>query len=118
MHLLFGITILLYVVVLVILLCKYVRTRDAGFLWLGVAVVIWPTAVALLRSPERNLLSRLVTGQQVNWYPASLVEQGRMTIGTFVSGLRLTEELIGAIILLVAVSCLGRSQVVSSTSMP
>ena len=39
---LFGIALALHLVLAVVLVRKYLQTRDVGFVWLGMAVVIWP----------------------------------------------------------------------------
>jgi hypothetical protein len=91
----------------VALIRKYVRTRDAGFIWLGMAVVIWPLVA---RYGGRVLVDRLVNKQPIGFYPFTLVEQGQTSVGSFVYSLGLLEQLIGVGLLLVAVLYLCKTQ--------
>jgi hypothetical protein len=34
--------LVLYLAIAVILVRRYLRTRDIGFIWLGAAVLVWP----------------------------------------------------------------------------
>jgi hypothetical protein len=101
--------LLLHLAIAVVLLRKYLRTRDAGFIWLGVAVVIWPLASPLLQLGERSLIDRVVHHQSVGVYPFSLVEHGQMTIGSLIFDLGVVQQLIGVGLLLVAVLYLSKT---------
>lgn len=106
-----ALTIILYVALAVVLVRKYLRTRDVGFVWLGVAVIIWPIVSRVLLSySESILMRRLSNGQPVGFYPFSLVEGGHMTIGSLVLSLNLLQQLIGNGLLLVAVFYLYKSK--------
>jgi hypothetical protein len=71
--------------------------------FLGVAVVIWPLASKLLDRGERVLIDRLVKHQPIGFYPFSLVEHGHMTIGGLVAALATGQQLVGVILLFIAV---------------
>lgn len=87
-YLLMSINFVFYLALAAILAFKYSRTRDVGFIWLGVAVIIWPLASSLF---EDDLIRHFVTflGEPV-------------TIGSFVTSLNLVRNLIGVALLLVA----------------
>lgn len=75
-----GLFVLLYVAVAVVLIVTWLRTRDTGIAWLGIAVVIWPLIVRLLSWGENIEVRRLVRNQPVGFFPFSLVEHGEATI--------------------------------------
>jgi uncharacterized membrane protein len=101
---------ILYLAVAIVLVRKYLRTRDIGFVWLGTAVVIWPLTCRLLAFREGFLIDHLIRGRAPAIYPFSLVYRGKMTIGGFVSSLHWTEQLIGTCLLLVAVVQLSKQR--------
>lgn len=98
----------LNIAIAVILVRKYMRTRDAAFIWLGAAVVVWPLVSKLLDGGARILIDRAIRHQPVV-YPFSLIETGSITIGRLVAGLAIGQQLIGVVLLLVAVVCLYRT---------
>lgn len=106
-NLLASTALVLELALAIALLRKYLRTRDVGFIWLGLAVVIWPPVA---RSGTRVLVDRLVGKQPIGFYPFTLVEQGRMSVGSFVVSLGLLEQMIGFGLLLVAVLYLCKTQ--------
>ena len=78
---LLALVIGLHLVVAWILVRKYLRTRDGGYIWLGFAVVIWPYFSVLLHLGERALTNRALTSQAAASFPFSLVQRGQMTMG-------------------------------------
>jgi hypothetical protein len=80
----------LSIALVVVLTRKYLRTRDAGFIWLGVAVVLWPLASRLL---DRVLLDRIISGHLI----------GRMTVGEIATLVGSIQQLIASGLLLIAV---------------
>ena len=72
-----ALAVVLHFVIAIILVRKYLRTRDVGFVWLGVAVVIWPLVSLLLERGERSLIDRVVHHRVVGFYPFSLVSMGK-----------------------------------------
>ncbi|HEY6346387.1 MAG TPA: hypothetical protein VIY49_33270 [Bryobacteraceae bacterium] len=98
-----AVVLLLYLAIAGVLMRKYVRTRDAGLIWLGVAVVIWPMVTRLLDGGERVLIDRLIRHQFVGFYPFSLVDGGTITTGSLVLYLQLVQQTIGVCLLLIAV---------------
>jgi hypothetical protein len=96
----------LQLAIAVTLVRKYVRTKDVGFVWLGMAVVIWPFMKVLV---VRVFFDRFIHGQ-LGFYPFSLVEHGQMSVGSFVTLVNLLQQLIGFGLLLVAVLYLCKAK--------
>jgi hypothetical protein len=105
-----ALAVVLHFVIAIILVRKYLRTRDVGFIWLGVAVVIWPLVCRLLELGERSLIDRVVHHSVVGFYPFSLVVHGQMTLGGLVASLSLFHQLTGTCLLLVAVLYLSKAK--------
>ena len=63
-----------------VLATRYLETRQAGFLWLGAALVLWPIAIQLIDHFSQTARTRLVTGQPVTLFPFSLVAKGHMSL--------------------------------------
>ena len=102
-----GVTVVLRLVIGVILLQKYTRTRQIGYVWLGVAVVVWPLITLMLNVAERYVLASYSSGQLNGVYPFSLVQQGQASIGGLVGLFNVVESMIGIGLLMVAVVLLG-----------
>ena len=78
----------LYVCVLVALVVGYVRTRNSGFIWLGAALVLWPAFWTVLGwTVIRPSIDQLFNKEPVGIFPFTLVEQGRITVGSLMMGL-------------------------------
>jgi hypothetical protein len=100
--------LILHIVIAGILVRQYLRTRDVGYVWLGVAVVIWPGLSQLLEGGERVFIDRLIHHRSVGFYPFTLVASGQMTMGSLVMSFAVFQQLIGVCLLLVAVLYLSR----------
>lgn len=100
---LFALVVILNLALAVVLICKYLRTRDAGFIWLGVAVVIWPLITGMVDRGIGKYFARLRYSHLPGLYPFSLVERGQMTIGTFFMIIGSLQRLIEVGLLVVAV---------------
>jgi hypothetical protein len=94
----------------IVLVRKYFRTRDVGFVWLGVAVVVWPLVSRILDQGERALVDRVLSHDPPGFYPFTLVERGQITIGTLLTSLNYLQQTIGVGLLLIAVIYLCRSK--------
>jgi len=92
----------LYITLAYLLVRRYIRTRNQGFIWLGIAFLVWPNAQILLRIYQTNLLHRVIAGQYPSWFPAK-----SMTPGAFMSYFAMTQGIILPILLVVAVYYLG-----------
>src|ERR1039458_4652631 len=107
---LFAVAIALQLAIVIALVHKYLRTRDAGFIWLGVAVVLWPRVSGLLDHEKRTLLDSILRGHMAGFYPFSLIQRGQMTVGSLFTSLSLLQYLICSGLLLVAVLSLHKTK--------
>ena len=65
-----ALTIFLHLAIAVILVQKYRRTKDVGFIWLGLAVVIWPLVSGVFAvAVQQPLLDRVAHHQAVDFTP-------------------------------------------------
>jgi len=103
-------TFVLYSAVAVLLIWKYRRTRDAGFLCLGLPLVLLPIVALPLALWLKVGVDRLVLGQQVSAFPFTLVEQGRLTMGGLLTLLNLVAHVVWGVLSLVAVLALNGSR--------
>lgn len=98
----------LYLATATVLVRQYLRVRDVSFLWLGVAVVVWPLLSVLLGVGQQIVTNRLTRGEAV-FFPFTLVQRGRLSLGGLAMSLDLSRQLIGVGLLLVAVFYLCRT---------
>jgi hypothetical protein len=94
-----------------VLVRKYIRTGDVGFVWLGLAGVIWPLVSGLLVSglliqDKAVMIAVMITGHFFRFYPFSLHRQA--SAGSVVVVFWSVQQLIGVGLLLVAVLYLHR----------
>jgi hypothetical protein len=100
-------TFVLYFAVAVLLVWKYRGTRDAGLLWLGLPLVLLPLVALPLALWLQAGVDRLALGQQLNTFPFTLVEQGRLTLGALLTLLNVVEHVVWGALSLVAVLALN-----------
>ena len=113
--------VVLYLAIIAVLAHKYRRTRDQGFLWLGVPLVIWPLLNVPLSYWLRFAMDRLASGGRVGFFPFTLVEQGQMTLGSLVSLLASVQQLVWSGLMLAAILMLHKAkpgETSSGTSSP
>ena len=101
--------IILLLAIAVILVRRYLQTRDIGFIWLGAAVVAWPLICRLFRTAEQISINRALHHQSVI-YPFTLIERGQITIGGLEMSLALSQQLVGVFLLLIAVLYLAKTK--------
>jgi ABC-type polysaccharide/polyol phosphate export permease len=106
-----GLTLICYIAIVALLARQYLRTRDLGLIWLAIAVVVWPFLSRMLQTGEKVFIDRLVRHQPVDLFPFTLVEKGQITIGSLVLLLTYTQQLIGVVLLLVAVLYLSKMKI-------
>jgi hypothetical protein len=109
-NILVAVAFVLHLAIAVVLTRKYLLTRDVGFVWLGVAVFVWPLVSRLLQHREFVLIDRVVSGKSVGFYPFNLVASGQMTFSSLIASLNLVHELIGIGLLFVAVLYLYKTK--------
>lgn len=76
---------ILFLTVAGVLFQKYRRTRDRGFLWLAIPLVLFPLLGFPLAYALRHVVDRLSAGETIGVYPFTLVESGKMTLGNLVT---------------------------------
>ena len=101
-----ALTSVLYGVVAVLLVRKYRRTGDAGFLLLWLPLVLLPLAALPLALWVQEGADRLALGTQASVFPFSLVEQGRLTLGRLLTLLNLLQHVVWGVLSLAAVLAL------------
>lgn len=111
--------LLLQMVIVLVLVQTYLRTRNKGFMWLLVAVVAWPFVSGLLDVGQRYLLDRMV-GPQTMYrvvHPHTMLltfVERRMTLGELISDIAAVvgtvKSVVAGCLLLVAVSYLARAR--------
>ncbi|MFH0952904.1 MAG: hypothetical protein V1873_01095 [Verrucomicrobiota bacterium] len=99
-----------YLLIAVALVWKHRRTKDAGFLWLGLPLVLFPLAALPLTFWLDAAADRLALGQRVGCYPFTLVEQGRVTLGELLTRMNLAEHAVWGVSALIAVLVLCRQK--------
>jgi hypothetical protein len=72
-------------VVAIVLVRKYLRSRDPGLIWLVIAVVAWPLLFSALEHP---IFARLVKGHQ-----HLTAGTGQVTLGSLVLSFALLQHL-------------------------
>ena len=100
---LFAIMVALYLAIATVLVRKYLSTHDVGFVWLGVAVVVWPRLSSLLGYGQRLFVHRFGSGP---FY----------SIGELIVVLIYARQIIGLALLFTAVFYLSKSK--GQTDMP
>ena len=98
--------LLLYAAVAALLVWKYRRTGDTGFLWLGLPLVLLPLVALPLALWLQVGVDRLARGHPVSAFPFTLVEQGRLTLGGLLTLLNLVEHVVWGGLSLIAVLAL------------
>jgi hypothetical protein len=99
--------LILHFVIAVILVRRYLRTRDIGLIWLGIAVVAWPLISRLIDVGERVSIDRAMHHQFVI-YPFNLISSGQITAGGVVVSVAVVQQLIAVCLLLIAVIYLNK----------
>jgi hypothetical protein len=80
-----AINLALFVAVTVALVYRYRESRQSGFLWLAVPLVLLPLLSLPIAHWIKASVDRLSRGEQSAMFPFSLVESGRMTLGSLLS---------------------------------
>ena len=96
----------LYCAVAVLLIWKFRATRDAGFLWLGLPLVVLPFVALPITLWRHAVVDRLALGLQDNPFPFTLVEQGHLTLGALLTLLNFVDHVVWGVLSLVAILAL------------
>jgi len=92
-----SVTLVLYLAIATMLLRNYLHTRDVGFVWLGLAVIVWPLLSSLLGYGERLFIHRVGSGP---FY----------TTGDLVVVITFARQIIGLALLFTAVFYLSKTK--------
>jgi hypothetical protein len=95
-------TAALELAVAIVLVRKYMRTKDVRFVWFALAFAIWPLASRLLEFGVRPLVDQAVRHNHVGLFPFNLVESGQITLGQVVTYMDVTAQIVQLCLLLVA----------------
>ncbi len=114
-QILIDVSILITILAVVALIVQFIRTRNVGFLWLIAAIFVWPRIGSFV---IHSVLQHFAAHQPMNWYPANLVQQGRISAGTFFSSLAAVQGIIAMLLLLVAIFYLGRRALPATPTAP
>jgi len=97
----------LFVAVAVALVCKYRESRQSGFLWLVVSLVLFPLLSLPIAHWIKGAVDRLSAGEPNAVFPFSLVESGRMTLGSLLSFWNGASHIVWSGFVLVGILMLG-----------
>jgi hypothetical protein len=100
-----AIMFLLYLAIAAALIRKYKNTGDMGFLWLGLAVVLWPLVSNLIFGWGGHILMQHFMNSHPAKHPAS--GTGPASGGNLQIALDLVQKAIGLVLLLIAVRILS-----------
>jgi hypothetical protein len=92
----------------VLLIQRYVATRNVGFLILAIALVAWPVLMMPLDLYIKAQLDASATGGDVR-YPFTLITEGRRTAGTVVATVGYVRESARLLLALLGFAMLVRS---------
>jgi hypothetical protein len=98
----------LFIAVTVALVCNYRESRRSGFLWLAVPLVLLPLISLPLAHWIKVAVDRLSTGTANAMFPFSLVESGRMTLGSLLSLWNGVSHIVWSAFVLVGILMLGK----------
>ena len=102
----------LHVMLLLILIFMLVRTRNVGFLWLGIALVLWPFACNFLGHLVGHALA---ADQPVAWFPAKILRTHQISVSTFFICMETTKEIVTGLLLFLAIFYFGRPNTVRAS---
>jgi hypothetical protein len=92
-----AVTVVFYLAIATVLVRRYLRTREVGFVWLGMAVIVWPLLSSLLGYGQRLFIQRVGSGP---FY----------TIGELVVTIMYGRQIIGLALLFTAVFYLSKTK--------
>ena len=94
---------LLYIAVVYFLVRKYISTHNKGFIWLGIAFLVWPFVQNLLNFYKMHILN---TGRFPTW-----ISSIGMTAGVFMEDFQLAQFTVLPVLLIIAVYYLGQRKI-------
>ncbi len=82
-----SINVVLFVAIAVALIFKYRQSKQAGFLWLLLPLVLFPLLGLPMSAWIESSVEALQAGLPSVMFPFSLVESGTLTLGSLVASL-------------------------------
>lgn len=91
------------------LVVRYHQTRDAGFIFLGIGLLPWPLFIRYLSLTwlDPNL-DRVIRGEEVGYFPFTLLEQGRISPGYFAMIFSYIYQIVRESLMIIAVVLIAR----------
>jgi hypothetical protein len=105
-----AVDLVLYIAVAVVLFQNYRRTKEAGFLWLVMPMVLIPALALPVTLWRHAMADRMIAGKGAGLFPFTLVTQGRLTLGTLLTLLNFMDHVVWGVFALVAVLALVRQK--------
>jgi hypothetical protein len=105
-----SVALLVQLAIAIILVRKYLVTRDVAFIWLGLAVAVWPLLSLILDVGAHAYIERIARHGSVGFYPFTLVENGQITSAELTYYVGVLRQVIGVGLLLVAVLTLCKTK--------
>ena len=102
-----AINLALFVAVAVALVYRYRESRQSGFLWLAVPLVLLPLLSLPIAHWIKTSVDRLSASEPNAMFPFSLVESGRMTLGSLLSFWNGASHIVWSGFVLVGILMLG-----------
>ncbi|MFC1672058.1 hypothetical protein ACFL01_02860 [Planctomycetota bacterium] len=93
----------LYAATFVILLRCYRWSGNKGFLWLGVAVAVWPIVDIVLQNVLTHYQQVVINGERPGLFPYSIMATGSVTLGTFRMYHDLIKDVVGSSLVFLSV---------------
>jgi hypothetical protein len=105
-----SINLALFVLIAVALVLKYRQSGQAGFLWLTMPLALLPLIGVIMANWIEVSVDELQAASSNVAFPFSLVESGRMSLGSLLSLLNIAQHLVWSTLALVAILMFGRGQ--------
>ena len=98
-----GLVFVYWCVVSSVLIARYRRTRERGYLWFLVALVAWPIIRSVWVIFEGKYATLLAAGSPVNIFPYSLVSDGVVSLGELLTITQYFYQLVFGGLIIVAI---------------
>lgn len=92
-----------WVVALYVLVQRYRRTHEEGYVWFIGALVVWPMLRSGWTIIESEYITRLTNEMPANFFPFSLVTRGFLTVGELLTISQYVYQLVYGILIIVAI---------------
>lgn len=100
------INVALFAAIGVALARQYRQSGRSGFLWLALPLVLLPLFGLLIAYWAQPLVDRLTAGEITGVFPFTLVEAGRLTLGSLLCVLNGAEHIVWSVFVLVGLHML------------